>query len=130
MQAIYQWLISGTTPEKIVEEFVTDRELVKVDLEYFTELTREIPRHYDALVAGIEQAIDRDWSRIDPVEQAILLLGSYELSHCPQIPWRVVVNEGIDLCKMFGAEEAYRYVNGVLDKIAQNTRQLEIAGSL
>lgn len=130
VQAIYQWIISGTKPEKIVEEFVSERELIKVNLDYFKLLAREIPRNYPSLVAEIEHAIDRKWARIDPVEQAILLLGAYELGFCPQIPWRVVINESIDLCKMFGAEEAHRYVNGVMDKLAQRSRQVEIAGSM
>ncbi len=128
VQALYQWIITGTSPESIVAEFVAERELIKVDVDYFAQLSREIPRHYEALLADIECAIDREWLRIDPVERAVLLLSTYELRHCPQIPWRVVVNEGVELSKMFGADEAHRYINGVLDKIAQLTRQTEISG--
>lgn len=128
VQAIYQWIIAGQHPDNIVAEFVSDRELIKVDLDYFSQLARFVPQQHDELVALIEPALDREWARVDTVERAVLLLGAYELSHCPEIPWRVVVNEAVDLCKMFGAEDAHRYINGVLDKVARNCRQVEIAG--
>ena len=89
---------------------------------------REIVRLEPALRAELETAIDRPWERIGPVERSVLLLGVYELLHSPHIPWRVVVNEGIELCKMFGADEAHRYVNGVLDKLARRIRKIEVEG--
>lgn len=126
VQALYQWLVAGTHPESIVEEFIEGRELIKVDLDYFSELTRKIPINFEALLSKLEPVIDRDWARIDPVEKAILLIGVYELNYCMHIPWRVAVNEGVELCKMFGAEDAHRYVNGVLDKVARECRSAEI----
>lgn len=128
VQALYQWIMAGTPPASIVKEFVAERELIKVDMDYFTELTREVPGKFDQLLAAIEPALDRSWSQLDTVERAILLIGTYELRFCPQIPWRVVINEAIELCKMFGAEDAHRYVNGVLDKVAHECRCVEIAG--
>lgn len=125
---MYQWIVADTPPANIVQEFIADRELVNVDMDYFSELTREIPSKFVELLAVIEPAIDRNWTRIDTVERAILLIGTYELRFCPQIPWRVVLNEAVELCKMFGAEGAHRYVNGVLDKIAHERRCVEIAG--
>jgi len=121
--------MAGTPPADIVGEFVADRELIKVDLEYFSELAREVPARFDELFAGIEPAIDREWGQIDPVERAILLIGTYELRFCPGIPWRVVLNEAVELTKMFGAEDAHKYINGVLDKIARESRAVEIAGN-
>ena len=129
MQALYQWIVAGTPPATIVREFVADRELVKVDMSYFTELTGEIPAKFEDLLATLEPELDRPWQQVDMVERAILLIGAYELRFCPHVPWRVAVNEAIELCKMFGAEDAHRYVNGVLDKIARTHRALEIAGS-
>ena len=128
VQAIYQWIISSTKPQTIVDEFLDERELRKVDLEYFTELALNIPRRHDALLAALSPLLDRAWPQIDPVERAVLLLGAYELCYCPHIPWRVVVNEGVELCKMFGAQDAHRYINGVLEKLAQSSREVEIAG--
>ena len=129
MQALYQWIVTHAPPAEIVGEFVADRELVKVDIEYFSELTREVPSRFDDLLTTIKLAIDRDWTQIGPVEQSILLIGTYELRFCPHIPWRVAVNEGVELCKMFGAEGAHKYINGVLDKIARKCRDVETSGN-
>ncbi len=129
VQALYQWIVAGTPPTTIVQEFVADRELIKVDMGYFTELTAEIPARFDTLIAAIEPKIDRTWLQVDTVERAILLIGTYELHFCPQLPWRVVLNEAVELCKMFGAEDGHRYINGVLDKIARDALCEEITGS-
>lgn len=129
VQALYQWIVTNASPIEIVGEFVADRELIKVDVDYFTELTRAVPAQFNDLFASIEPAIDRSWAQIGPVEQSILLIGTYELRYCAHIPWRVVLNEGVELCKMFGPEDAHKYINGVLDKIARSCRALEIAGN-
>lgn len=129
MQALYQWIVARTPPADIIREFVADRELIKVDIEYFTELTRSIPLKFDELLGEINPVIDRQWAQVDPVEQAILLIGTYELRFCPHVPWRVVVNEAVELCKMFGAEDAHKYINGVLDKLARTARVAEISAT-
>jgi len=128
VQALYQWIVTRAPPAEIVSEFVADRELAKVDIDYFSELTREIPTRFENLLTIIKSAVDRDWTQIGPVEQGILLIGTYELRFCPYVPWRVVVNEGVELCKMFGAEGAHKYINGVLDKIAHECREFETSG--
>ncbi len=126
MQALYQWQVAGATPEGIVDEFLNEREVDKVDLEYFSTLTRDIARGADDLRALIEPFLDRPWERLGPVERSVLLIGAYELRHCLHIPYRVVVNEGVELTKMFGADEAHRYVNGVLDRLARDVRAIEV----
>ncbi|MSR12998.1 MAG: transcription antitermination factor NusB [Gammaproteobacteria bacterium] len=125
VQALYQWQLAGQDPNEILREFVAERELVRVNLEYFSTLTREIPNQIEILLQDIRPALDRDWMKLGPVERSVLLVGTYELRFCPQIPWRVVVNEAIELCKMFGADEAHKYVNGVLDKVARALRTVE-----
>ncbi len=127
VQALYQWHLAGAAPDAIIAEFLGEREVNKIDVEYFATLTRDIPRYEPALREALMPILDRPWERIGPVERSVLLLGAYELAHCPHIPWRVVVNEGVELCKMFGADEAHRYVNGVLDKLARQLRSLEVA---
>jgi N utilization substance protein B len=127
VQALYQWQLAGASPETILAEFLSEREVDKVDLEYFAELTRDIPRQIAALRAVIEPLLDRPWERVGPVERSVLLIGAYELKNCLHIPYRVVVNEGIELTKMFGADEAHRYVNGVLDRLARELRAVEFA---
>mgnify|MGYP006272161243 CR=1 FL=1 len=114
VQALYQWHLSGAEPAAIVAEFLSDREVESVDVEYFSALTREIPRLEPELRTELATAIDRPWERIGPVERSVLLLGVYE---------------AIELCKMFGADEAHRYVNGVIDKLARRIRKLEVEGA-
>lgn len=126
VQALYQWQVAGATPEGIVAEFLNEREVDKVDLEYFSTLTRDVARHVDELRALLEPMLDRPWERVGPVERSVLLIGAYELKHCLHIPYRVVVNEGVELTKMFGADEAHRYINGVLDRLARDLRAVEV----
>jgi N utilization substance protein B len=127
VQALYQWQVAGATPETILAEFLNEREVDKVDVEYFAELARDIPRQITELRAVIEPLLDRPWERVGPVERSVLLIGAYELKNCLHIPYRVVVNEGIELSKMFGADEAHRYINGVLDRLARSLREVEIS---
>ncbi len=127
MQALYQWQIGGQEPGDIVSEFVSDRELNSVDMEYFQQLVNQVPKQFEALKGDLESCIDREWLRLDPVERSVLLIGAFEMRNCLEMPYRVVINEGVELCKMFGTAEGHRYVNGVLDRLAKLRRAPEIA---
>lgn len=127
VQALYQWLLTGDDPAGIQSEFVADRDLKKVDLEYFERLIRDVPRQNEILVAHLQPLLDRVWTMVTPVERAVLLLGTYELLFCIEIPRRVVINEAVELVKMFGTEEGYRYINAVLDKASRTARAIEFA---
>lgn len=127
VQALYQWQLTSQAPDAIYREFVSERELPRVDIGYFEQLVREIPRHFDALLAALTPALDRPWQNIGPVERAVLLVGAYELEHSPHIPRRVVINEAVELARMFGAEEGYRYINAVLDVLSRSMRPAEAA---
>ena len=129
VQALYQWQMTAQQPPDIIKEFVADRELVNVDMEYFEQLVREVPRHFDALKNDLDACLDREWTKLDPVERSVLLIGAYEMRHCLEMPFRVVINEGVELCKMFGTAEGHRYINGVLDRLAQARRAVEISAS-
>lgn len=129
VQALYQWQMAGGEPHEIVREFVADRELVSVDMEYFTALVREVPARFEVLTADLVPLLDREWRQLDPVERSVLLIGAYEMRYCLEIPYRVVINEGVELCKMFGTVEGHRYVNGVLDRLARTSRGTEIAAA-
>ncbi|CAN5895977.1 MAG: N utilization substance protein B [Chromatiales bacterium USCg_Taylor] len=126
VQALYQWQLAGHDPRDIIKEFVAERELVNVDMDYFSTLTREIPAHVHELQSDLQDALDRPFQELDPIERGILLIGAYELRYSPEIPWRVVINEAIELTKMFGAEQAHKYVNGVLDKVVGTSRSAEM----
>ena len=129
VQALYQWLLADQPPKEIIKEFIAERELINVDTEYFCQLTEAIPDNYTELVAIISPHIDRDWEQIDPVEKCVLLVGAFELTKKPEIPWKVVINEAVGLCKMFGSEDAHKYVNGVLDKVAEFGRRDGLLGA-
>jgi N utilization substance protein B len=116
LQALYQWLLTGETPFNIEQQFMATQQMGKVDLEHFNQLLSDIPKRTDDLKKLFEPLIDRPYSQMDPIEQAILLIGTYELAYCPEIPYRVVINEAIELAKSFGAEESHKFINGVLDK--------------
>jgi N utilization substance protein B len=122
VQALYQWQLAGQDPRQILSEFAAERDLGKVDMDYFQLLTREIPANIEALDECLAPVIERPLGSLDPVEHAVLLIGAYELLFQPDIPLRVVINEAIELSKMFGADHAYKFVNSALDRLGRTTR--------
>ena len=129
VQALYQWLVNESAPESLLKEFREQPDgLGRADPEYFAELLNGTVQEAATLTTVIVPYIDRPLNQLDPVEYAVLLLGAYELTHRPDVPWRVVVNEAVNLTKVFGAEDGYKFVNGVLDKIARAARPEEISG--
>jgi N utilization substance protein B len=125
VQAIYQWQMAGQDVADIVGHFLAESANEAFDRAYFDELVRGVPSRIDALDKALADCIDRKIDAVDPVERAILRLGAYELIEHPEIPYRVVINEAVELAKTFGAEKGHRYVNGVLDKAARSLRPLE-----
>lgn len=131
LQALYAWQLSATPILTIQEDlFEGDISLFdepkECDTAYFNELTSAIVRHASTLDEQLVECLDRSISQINPVELAILRIGAYELYYRSEIPYRVVLNEGIILAKKFGASDSHKYVNGVLDKLAQKMRFNEI----
>ena len=130
VQACYQWLISKQPMSEIIDEFVNERpELRKADKEYFRDLLQGMNRYSSELDKVLQPFLDRGISEVSPVERAILTLGIYELVHHPELPWRVIMNETVELAKMFGADQSHKYINGVLDKAARSIRTAEISSS-
>jgi N utilization substance protein B len=125
IQALYQWQMAGQDVSAIVDHFLVEEDAKTFDSDYFGELVRGVPARLDALDEALGAYIDRKLEAVDPVERAILRLGAYELIEHPEIPYRVVINEAVELAKTFGAEKGHRYVNGVLDKAARALRPLE-----
>jgi N utilization substance protein B len=126
VQALYQWQMAGENIAEIHDQFLVEREMAKVDLEYFKELLHGVAGQLEVLDQQIKPFLDRDINSVDPVERAILRMGTFELMFRPDVPYRVVINEALESAKMFGADQGHKYVNGVLDKVAQQTRQPEI----
>ena len=125
VQALYQALVNGQPPEKEALEFVTAEYSSKMDMNYFNILVKGVSDEIDAIDHELAQAIDRDLSAVDPVETSVLRLAVYEFIHRPDIPYRVVLNEAVELAKSFGGEQGHKYVNGVLDKLGSKLRQPE-----
>lgn len=127
VQALYQWLVNETPPELLLRQFREQPEgLGRADGDYFDELLKGTVQDAPELTLALVPHLDRPLAQLDPVEHAVLLLGAYELRHKIEVPWKVVVNEAVNLAKVFGAEDGYKFVNGVLDKLARQTRTAEI----
>jgi len=126
VQALYQWQLSGGNLADIQAQFLSEYDMKKVDVEYFKELFRQVPLHLHELDDHLLPFLDRPVDEVDPVERAILRIATYELGFCLDIPYRVVINESVELAKRFGAEHGHKYVNGIVDQIAQKLRAIEI----
>ncbi|HID49588.1 MAG TPA: transcription antitermination factor NusB [Chromatiales bacterium] len=129
LQGLYEWQVSGNAPADIERQYLVEKELHKVDIPYFRELLTKVPRHRAELDAVIEPLLNRKLEEVDPVELAVLRLGAYELVHHSDIPYRVVINEAVELAKMFGAEQGHRFVNGIMDRLAASLRSTEVGSS-
>ena len=126
VQALYQWQMTGQSLVEIERQFVEEERLKEVQKSYFTELFHGVPKNLGLIDEALNEFVDRPVDMVDPVERAILRIGAYELLHRLDMPYRVILNEGINLAKYFGADGSHKYVNGILDKIAQKTRAVEI----
>jgi N utilization substance protein B len=126
VQALYQWQMTGQNLSEIERQFLEEERLQDAQKSYFTELFHGVPKNLEAIDLALSEFVDRPVDSIDPVERAILRIGTYELTHRLDMPYRVVLNEGINLAKYFGADGSHRYINGILDKVAQQTRAIEI----
>jgi N utilization substance protein B len=126
VQALYMWEMSTINLSDIDQQFVLEHDMTTVDLKYFHELLHQIPAHVDEIDDHIHVLLDRAFEEIDPVERAIMRLGVYELQYRPDIPYRVVINEAVEIAKIFGAEDGYKYVNSILDGVAKKLRAVEV----
>ena len=125
VQALYQWQISDYPVNDIEAQYRTDN-VGKIDWDYFHELFVGIASSVQDLDSSLAPLLDREISQLNPIELAILRLGAYELSQRIDIPYRVAINESVELAKKYGATDSHKYVNGVLDKLARHSRSVEI----
>lgn len=129
LQAVYQWQMNQSAVSEIETQFVMneDQEMASCDKIYFRELLQGVTASAKKLDGLFEELLDRPLSELDPIELAIMRIGSFELSQRLDVPYRVAINESVELAKGFGATESHKYVNGILDKLAQRVRREEIA---
>ena len=125
MQAIYQWLMNREDIAIIEKQYIEDPEARSADREMLLELVRGAEANHRELAAIMQPFLDRPFDEVDPIEKAILLLATYELKYSLSVPYRAVINEAIELAKIYGAEQGYKFVNGVLDRIAGELRSPE-----
>ncbi len=126
VQALYQWQITGQNLNQIELEFIQEQRLKNVQKSYFVELFHGVPKQLDVIDQALTEFVDRPVEKIDPVERAILRMSVYELLNRLDVPYRVIINEGVNLAKRFGADQSHKYINGILDKVAQQNRTIEI----
>ncbi|MEN8168476.1 MAG: transcription antitermination factor NusB [Pseudomonadota bacterium] len=126
VQALYQWQMAGQDLNDIYNQFLEEQDIQSFEVPYFQDLLRGVPSHLSELDALLKPALDRAIESVDPVERAVLRLGAYELSFHLEVPYRVVINEAVELAKVFGAEQGHRFVNGVLDQVAKKVREAEV----
>lgn len=130
MQALYQWQMTKNALQEIETQFLTDYDFNNVDSEYFHELVFTVPSCASELDEAFAPYLQgRTVEELDPIELALLRVGSYELVKRIDIPYKVAINESVSLAKKFGASESHKYINAVLDKLAQNIRAVEIKAS-
>ena len=124
VQALYQWLVSGDDIKKIEQEFLNQKE-GKISKAFFSNLLLNIPKKIAVLDEIINPSLDRDIDELGPTEKAILYLGVYELKFQLEVPFKVVINEAVELSKLYGAEGSFKLINSSLDKIAPELRSTE-----
>jgi len=128
MQGIYQWRVTGGNEEKIEKQIHAEKNLGRYDKELFSSLLRGALSQHADIESLISPYLDRPLIELSPVEFAVLLLGAFELSQNLQVPYKVVINEAVELAKTFGGTDGHKYVNGVLDKLAAQLRASEFSG--
>lgn len=118
LQAIYQWQMTGQEAAEILDQFRIAQDLSKIDEEHFERLLYGVTTDKEALNDALQPFLDRPMEQVDVMERVVLRIGAWELLNCPELPFRVILDESVDLAKRFGSEQGHSYVNAVLDKAA------------
>lgn len=128
LQALYAWQVSKNTPHEVILHFQEDLpgELGSADFDYFSELFHEIAAQHEMLDLRFAPHLNRKPHELDEIERSILRIGTYELLYRLEIPYKVIINEAVELAKRFGAEQGHRFVNAVLDTLAKEVRTTEL----
>ncbi len=127
MQALYSWQLNDEDPGALIDSFKGDEEYVRVDKEYFRELVSGVINHKKELDNALEKYVSRSVDQLDEVENAVMRLAAFELMHKHETPYKVIVSEAVSLTKKFGAQDGFKFVNGVLDQLSTELRAFETA---
>lgn len=126
VQALYSWLLTEQNVTEIEVHFISEHDMGDADVSYFQEILHFVTSHKMSLIDHMEPYLSRSFAEVDPVEQAILLIGVFELEQRKDIPYRVSINEAVECGKIFGAEDGHKFVNGIMDKVAGKLRAAEV----
>jgi transcription antitermination protein NusB len=127
LQGLYQWLITGQDAGSIDAQLREHEGYAKCDSAHFDALLHGCVNEAATLDAALSKHVDRPTAQLSPIEHGALMIGAYELAHCIEIPYKVAINEAVELAKAFGGTDGHKYVNGVLDKVASDLRAVEVA---
>ncbi len=129
LQGLYRWLLARHTPAEIAQDIVLFRGFDKCDALYFRDLLEGAIHDAGTIESALVPCLDRPLDQVSPVERAVLMIAGCEFSRHPEVPYRVVINEAVELAKAFGGADGHKYVNGVLDKLAAALRAPEVAAA-
>ena len=127
VQALYSWEIGGIDVSAIESHFLATNDMEKVDTDLFHDILFGVATNWIEIDQTFEPYLDRNREHLDPVSRAVLRLSTFEMLYSIQVPYKVVINEAVNLAKTFGPEDAFKFINGVLDKVAVNSRAIELA---
>lgn len=126
LQALYQWLMAGGAPYEIEAQFRATNDMSKIDGDYLNRLLHGVLKSREDIEQALMPYLDRPVDSLNPIELSVLRLSAYELLYCPELPYRVVLDEAVSLAKSFGSQDGHRYVNGVLNNLARKVRANEV----
>ena len=127
LQGLYQWQYTGVSASQVLRNLSELTGFDKADRAFLEKELKGAIKEAVPLRAALEPLADRKWDEVSPIERSILMIGAWELLHCPDIPYRATLNEAVELGKRFGGTEGHKYVNGILDKLAKRVRPDEVA---
>jgi N utilization substance protein B len=126
LQSLYQWLLNRDEVQTLLAQAAEKEEFARAHGEYFRTLVRGVVERAESLEAALQPFLDRPIDQLSPIERALLLMAAYELTAAMDVPYRVAINEAVELAKSYGGTDGYKYVNGVLDKLAAQVRPGEV----
>jgi N utilization substance protein B len=129
LQGLYQWLLSATEPTTIRAQLVDSGGFAKCDAAFFDALWQGVSNEFEPLLAAVTPYLDRPPHELSPIEKAVLVIAAWELLRTPEVPYRVVIDEAVELAKAYGATDGYKFVNAVLDKLAAAARAPEVSAA-
>jgi N utilization substance protein B len=129
LQGLYQWLLSATDPAAIRAQLADSGGFAKCDAVFFETLWHGVSGDFDVLLAALAPYLDRAPNELSPIEKAVLVIAAWELLRFPEVPYRVVIDEAVELTKAYGGTDGYKFVNAVLDKLAAAVRAPEVSAA-